>query len=96
MMSFRHIAAATVLGWYLLIPPWSHNNADTRAPFNLWEHFASYDSASECETEKQELFVSDTARIDQVSRTEQQRLGNRAVQFRAARCVSADDPRLAR
>ncbi len=95
-MRFLHIAALAALGWYLLIPPWSQNNADTKAPFNLWEQFASYDSARQCESEKQNLFVSDSATLTDVSRAEKARLGNRAEQFRAARCIAADDPRLAR
>lgn len=95
-MRFLHIATLAALGWYLLIPPWSQNGADTKAAFNLWEQFASYDTASQCESEKQRLFVSDTTTLADASRAEKARLGNRAAQFRAARCIAADDPRLAR
>lgn len=95
-MRALHLAALAALGWYLLIPPWSGSSANTKAPFNVWEQFSSYDSARGCEAEKRSLFVSDTRTLVHVSEAEKARLDNRAEQFRNARCISADDPRLAR
>jgi hypothetical protein len=95
-MRFLHVASLAALGWYLMIPPWSQNAVDITAPFNLWEQFASYDTASQCESEKRGLFISDVDGVTRASRAQRARLDDRAAQFRAARCISADDPRLAK
>jgi len=58
-VKFRHAAALALTGWYLMVPP-IDNLARQLAgqqewPLSTWEHYASYDTAKECESAKSDL-----------------------------------------
>jgi hypothetical protein len=95
MVSRRHAAALTLLGWYLMGPPpipdswWSKHlpwtvphewNRD--APLSSWTIQAKYQTQKECE---EGLAATRRANADYI-----------ASSILAWQCVSSDDPRLAR
>ncbi len=96
-MRICKIFAPALLGWYLLVPPWSNGKTNTLAPFNSWEQFGSFDTAEACQNRKQGLFLASTADAGaNVSAAERGRFEVRAAQLHDARCIEGDDPRLAK
>ena len=54
-MNGRRAAGLVLLGWYLMLPPGNAKSVNTSALFAQWDHNASYDSASACENDRQEM-----------------------------------------
>ena len=48
-MKPRHAAALALVGWYLMMPLKDH----PEAPIKYWSQIGSYDSAKECEAERE-------------------------------------------
>ena len=54
-MNLRHAAALALVGWYLMMPPWTTSWFSTTkrrndsAPISQWETLRSFDSAELCE-----------------------------------------------
>lgn len=83
--------------FYLLVPPWSSEKTNPRAPFDHWERLYGFDTAEDCEARKRELFPADSADAARdVSSAQHARLGTCARQMFEARCIDANDPRLAK
>ncbi len=83
-MKICHAAALTLVGWYLLMPPWYLNKREPSwdAPISDWRINQSFDAADECE----EVRTYVKKNIDATTIA-----GRRA---KASVCVSTDDPRL--
>jgi len=84
-VNLRHAAALALVGWYLMIPPTNPRAVDgvnDDAPVTQWKLFDSYDSAMECKTAAERLVASGnyTGLVEE--------------QFKRARCIATDDPRL--
>jgi hypothetical protein len=88
-MRLRHAAALALVGWYMIIPPTSHEYpmGNVNAPLTEWvKRPTLYRNQEECEHV-----------LDRQTRLRNAR--NRQVQVRFKRqwqCVAADDPRLAK
>lgn len=96
-MHFLKILTPALLGWYLLVPPYSNGKTNTLAPFRMWEQFGSFDTAEACQDRKQDLFLANASGAPSaVSSAQHKRFGIRAEQFLDARCIQGDDPRLAK
>jgi hypothetical protein len=82
-MSFRHVAALTIVGWYLMVPLRENNSAKLRdVPLAEWVHIDSFDTASQC---RDEAYLEE-------KRHENDPL--RASQYAGWECIASDDPRL--
>jgi hypothetical protein len=94
-MKHRHVAAATMLGWYLLTPPWTGlNTFDTKAPLARWYQAASFASAADCERFR----TAKIADLQQESRSQSAKdsvkTAAQAKLYEDARCISSLDARL--
>ncbi len=79
-MSFTHIAALALVGWYLLLPPTTPPNGPSlNAPLSQWA-WKWFGTQDECKTELANRIAAIGVRF-----TEEVKLG---------RCISTDDPRL--
>ncbi len=88
-VKLSHAAAwASVVGWYLMLPPLADyringqhiaSMRDTSAPFSKWTTLSSFDTAAECE---KALVVNSEAAL------------NRGEGDQPYQCVATDDPRL--
>lgn len=62
-MGIRHIAALSLVGWYLMVPPASAPIGTpgarlmTNAPISRWFSHGSFDSAKECEDAQRSLML---------------------------------------
>lgn len=100
--------AASLTAWLLLLPPFSvtpagKNSVDTGAPLSQWEAFSTLPNATECRKHRDSLReqldkaaassepVKSTKKKDNKKQAAFAVLRERAA---AARCISADDPRL--
>jgi len=87
----RHAAALVLLGWYVMIPPKGPSGEpEANAPLTQWFDFRAFDSARECREFLEGMLHPKAG----ATKTEDQR----AVQQGLARgrCISSDDPRLAK
>jgi hypothetical protein len=51
-MNLRHAAALALMGWYLMVPPFSAlNTPDPYAPLNKWRVVHSFETSNECEAD---------------------------------------------
>jgi hypothetical protein len=104
-MNLRHATALALVGWYLM-QPHVFTDATNRgrpafgnwaAPISEWEVLHSYDSAKDCEAEKEHAHKM--AQV--IKRTLTDFPANERTEVRAtgeaetyAVCISSDDPRL--
>jgi hypothetical protein len=86
-MRLRRIAAVTIVGWCLIMPPLTQDRqqVDSKAPFSRWDTVGTYQTATGC---KAELAKLTTLLAGNINLSVIQR---RAL---AGRCMAADDPRL--
>ncbi len=86
-MKLRHVAAVTLVGWCLIMPPVDpyHQLVEQKAPFSRWDTIGTYDTAAGCRSELAKL----TAVI--AGNLTYSLVQKRAL---AGKCVAADDPRL--
>jgi len=90
-MSFRHLVPIA-LAWYLLTPPYvGPNRFDAKAPLSKWYEAIDFDSQVDCEHYRAGTIKQYEKKIrdDPVSSRASIEL------FKAAQCVSSDDPRRA-
>lgn len=91
-MNFRHVVALTLVGWYLMVPPWN----EPKYPLSQWAIFKTFDTATDCEKEKDAEVSWATAAAKQgkgiVHHT--QNGGDLLFDGTAAQCIATDDPRL--
>jgi hypothetical protein len=101
----RHAATLALVGWYLLIPPvfspmGNHPRAfnDLNASLNRWDIWASFESNTSCEKEKERIQNEAPLRLKFAhEHPDQDRNGNIVAVAEAwqwAECVATDDPRL--
>lgn len=110
-------SAGSTGGWYLFIPPQEYNEQAAflyrfeildDAPPSQWKQQGAYDSASECEANKQKLLMTANRRSTESMKKirnkdrapvstflEEKDLAD-AIALDASRCVRSDDPRLRR
>jgi len=102
-MNLRHAAALALIGWYLMVPPLRDTGIDTSVPLAQWNISGSYDTASDCESSKNRLDdgIRDPTQAAKIKAEavkegkdwDQQRA---ILRSEASKCVSTDDPRLAK
>jgi len=96
-MNRRHAAALALFGWYLMMPPpnWSKTNLST-APLREWTLFGRYNSADECSDERFRMIrVQYMAVLSDLAEGESDpNLPSLHLDFKNARCIATDDPRL--
>lgn len=85
-MKPRDAAALALVGWYLLIPPFSRSGQlQEFRPLDDWVYVDSFDTATECRE----------ATLQAVVQLESEASSNSRIQaYGASRCIATDDPRL--
>ena len=91
------VTAVTVLGWVLLMPPFSINPAgkvvvDAAAPLSKWEALSDHPSAAECRKHREQLLSS----LGKTSPPKKDHDVHETLKKRAAaaKCVASNDSRL--
>ena len=91
-MNPRHVAARSLVGWYLITPPPMLDpvfRAGLTEPLDDWYIESSFDTATECEAARESLihksFTPTPADIG---------VSQMLALYRGAQCVATDDPRL--
>jgi hypothetical protein len=79
-------------GWYLMDPPY---RAGQNAPLVQWKHAQAFDSARECQEERERREGS-ARRALREAREENDRvqISHLIVFYEHSRCIASDDPRL--
>lgn len=97
-MSPRHAAAAlSLVGWYLMVPPWMVPPwNEPHAPLSHWAIYKTFDTAGNCEKEKnaEVSWASAAAKQGNTAIVHHTQNGDLEFDGTAARCVSTDDPRV--
>jgi hypothetical protein len=107
-MNLRHAAALSMLGWYLMVPPFAgktkpEDSLGLKAPVDQWMIIQSFDSEKSCngETVKMKdgaekmLKQSDAAVLKNVAEFKTAAEAREWLKGRAhATCIARDDPRL--
>ena len=97
-MTLRHAAALALVGWYLMMPPYTGRHLSVEAPLSKWLIYTSTDSAAECV----DLQMATVKLLDGKQITDRNGVitdkGSKAIALdfalRHAQCVATDDPRL--
>ena len=94
-MNPSYAAALALVGWYLMLPPWSGpGKFNDKAPILEWQQAGAFDSASECERDRNDtatvLFNNKKKKLDASTAYYNGSL------YASGRCISTDDPRLAK
>jgi len=87
-MRFRHAAAFALVGWYLMVPPLAPGGKeiDTRAKLSQWAPSLAFERADDC-----------TKSLDALMKRAATHAAHLNVsQVQHSRCISTDDPRLAK
>jgi len=86
-MKLRHVAAVTLVGWCLIMPPLSQDRqqVEKNAPFSRWDTVGNYQTSVGCKDELAKLTALITGNIN---------LSVIQRRVLAGRCIAADDPRL--
>lgn len=86
-MRLRRVAAVTLVGWCLIMPPLTQDRqqVDSKAPLSRWDTVGTYLTATGCRSELAKLttLLAGNINLSVIQR--------RAL---AGRCMAADDPRL--
>jgi hypothetical protein len=90
-MRFPHAAALALVGWYLMVPPFSAKDVSYDKPLSDWQPVDNYSTKTECEegkrvtVEKMTAFFAEAYKIPPTPKL-------KALQ--AGKCIATDDPRL--
>jgi hypothetical protein len=108
-VTFWHIAAFALVGWYLMVPPVTPEGltdpnatlVNGKAPISQWVIFRAYDSADQCQQERRsgQLALVDAIRANPELLTDRAQYGLMAMELLkkgGAQCIASDDPRLAK
>jgi len=97
----RYHSAVEGAGWYLMEPPMEPPMKGLNAPLGKWWTFDPFDTAVDCELERQEVSEkakqAEEARLKTGARIDANPPDQALVVFeteRSMRCVSTEDPRL--
>jgi hypothetical protein len=96
-MKLHYTTALALAGWSLMMPPVSKTlRLDLSEDLSKWQVHSTHSTAAECEQEKDKLQASMTDKPTNAPKSTLRRPGRDllASRYRAARCVSADDPAL--
>ena len=98
---------ARAVGWYLMVPPVTSEGltdpnatlVNGAAPISHWVIFRAYDSADQCEQERQlgQLALVDAMKANPELLTDRAQFGLKAMELLkkgGAQCIATDDPRL--
>lgn len=80
------VAALSLLGWYLVVPPRLGDNLVTDAPLALYPHLDSFDSADACREA--------ALRMQRHYERDPKNSKVKIEQYQAWECIASDDPRL--
>lgn len=90
-MKPRRVAALTLVGWYLMLPPMINGQPATNEPLSTWTIWHAFDTATDCEANRdfkakqmRELFKKNSADADKWG----------TLFGVDSQCVASDDPRL--
>ena len=90
-MNLRHVAALALVGWYLMVPPFSAKGVSDDRPLSNWQPVDSYGTLAECEAGKRETVQQMTqlfAEAFKIAPTPKLKA------LQAGKCIATDDPRL--
>ena len=88
-MKLRHAAALTVVGWYLMVPPFRDKEYDAKAQLSDWSIVKEFDTEKGCKDYPAHLekLLNEGHHGDGNVRV------NKAL-FDKAQCIAGDDPRV--
>ena len=89
-MKPRHAAALALVGWYLMVPPFSAKDVLYNTPLSRWQPVEKYSTLAECEEGKQTAVREFAAFLDADMVPKSFKM--KALQ--AGKCIASDDPRL--
>jgi hypothetical protein len=85
-MRRAHLAAAMLLGWYLMVPPPAKDGGfDEGAPIAAWRDVAAFDTAKECAAAKAQRQHESKDGPDAAAAS---------IIAKRGRCIASDDARL--
>ena len=96
-MNFRHVAALTLVVWYLMLPPATNTLVfNPSAPLSEWHINDTYYTPSECEEDCTHVRERAAQRLQNSPARWPERDIAKAmnVLFGNAQCIRSDDPRL--
>jgi hypothetical protein len=99
-MKPRHAAALALVGWYLMVPPITSSwpvTYDTSAPLSKWKQGGSFDTAKECNEEKEKtamLLLQSAQNPNGTAENKQKFMQSMSAMLYALQCIATDDPRL--
>ena len=93
-MNLRHAAALALVGWYLMVPPYSERPIppSNLPPLSKWSIYQRYNTPDECRQVRSDItsgWLQDSP-PDFVQRF----VNNFKSTFARAKCVATNDPRL--
>ena len=94
----RHAATLALVGWYLMVPPWSGPSSfDEKASLQAWEQIEAYDSANDC-AHYREKTIEAVFKLGKAGLRLPSDVGKDAAavnqRILVSRCIATDDPRL--
>jgi hypothetical protein len=92
-MNLRHAAALTLVGWYLMSPPWkdsTHSEWLIHAPLSQWVVIDQFDTAAECKQNWMFWFHGWLAEKPPKDPKDEEAV----YEHLKGQCVATDDPRL--
>jgi hypothetical protein len=97
-MNHNHIAALTLVTWYLMVPPLVNApyKIDTEAPMTSWKVYQTFNTAEECRRSQSSAQSKYQHTATAPSGTIQRGTRAFALQMVFAQCVKSDDPGLAK
>jgi hypothetical protein len=100
-MGFRHAAALSIAGWFLMTAPLSNQGTvvDQSAPLSEWKKARHFASEQECDAERQENINDSQDEMELAPNSEiDSSKGEANVALSAAmasQCIADNDPRIA-
>lgn len=92
-MNLRHPAALASVDWYLLTPLGeAKGNPSLVAPLRYWQIYGSFDTAKECEAEKDKLTDKLMPAFQQAKTAKEKE--KVFLWLTSPKCFASDDPRL--
>lgn len=97
-MKLHYAATVLSVGFYLMTPPLIDlNTADPQAPLSHWTYLAVYNDAQACEQDRWDFAQREQQDFVAAMQDPNYKSGQFDAifdQYRLARCVASDDPRL--
>ena len=90
-MRFPHAASLALVGWYLMVPPFSVTDVSYDKPLSDWQQVDNYSSKTECEEGKRDTVREMTTLFAQAWKTSPT---PKLKALQAGKCIATDDPRL--